>query len=110
MFWLPGLLLALSGISGAGGIAFSAKGVSDTLNASATNRFVQECNERNLLRFESCSEELTRELNELGRQRMIITKNFSVFIHAFEKIHNRPEYPRNLICPSNGTSRCMCCH
>lgn len=94
MVWLPGLLLALSGISGVGGIGFTAKGVSDTLNASATNRFVQERNERNLLRFESCSEELTQALDELGRQRMMITKNFSVFIHAFEKIHNRPEFTK----------------
>lgn len=94
MLLLPGILLALSGICGAGGIALTAKGVADTLSASATNRFVQERNERNLLRFESCSKELERALDELGRQRMTITKNFSVFINAFEKIHNRPEFSR----------------
>ena len=90
MLLLPCVLLALSGISGAGGIALTAKSVADTLSASATNRFVQERNERNLLRFESCSKELEHALDELGRQRMAITKNFSVFVHTFEKIHNRP--------------------
>lgn len=94
MLLLPGVLLALSGISGAGGIALTAKSVTDTLSASATNRFVQERNERNLLRFESCSKELEQALDELGRQRMTITKNFSVFIHTFEKIHNRPEFSK----------------
>lgn len=94
MFLLPGVLLALSGISGASGIALSAKSVIDMMNASATNRFVQERNERNLLRFESCSKELEQAMDELGHQRMIIAKNFSVFIRAFEKIHNRPEFSK----------------
>ena len=92
MLVLPTLILTLSAISGAGGIALSVKSVDDSINASATNRYVQERNERNLLRFEACSRKLDASLSKLGEQRMVIAKNFNVFINAFEKIHNRPEF------------------
>ena len=92
MLILPTILLTLSGISGAGGLALTVKSVADSLDASAKNRFVQERNERNLLRFEACSTKLNDALLDLGKQRMVITKNFNVFINAFEKIHNRPEF------------------
>lgn len=89
---IPVIISTLSGISGASGLALSIKGVVDSMNASAANRQVQERNEKNLLRFEACSKMLEESLQELGEQRMIITKNFNAFIHAFEKIHNAPEF------------------
>jgi hypothetical protein len=92
MFALPAILFAISGISGAGGIALSIKSAIDSSDASNTNRMAQERNEKNLMRFEACSEQLDKALESLGQQRMIITKNFSVFVTAFEKIHNRPEF------------------
>lgn len=92
MLVLPTIIFALSGISGASGIALSAKSMVDSFEASATTRYVQEQNEKNILRFQACSEELNQSLEDLGRQRMVITKNFSVFINAFEKIHNKPEF------------------
>ena len=92
MIVLPTVLLALSGISGAGGIALTVKSSIDSLNVSSKNRFIQEKNERNLLRFESCSEKLQASLDDLGKQRMTIAKNFSVFINAFEKIKNKPDF------------------
>lgn len=92
MLILPTVIIALSGISGAGGIALSAKSMVDSFNASATTRYVQEQNEKNVLRFQACSEKLNDSLEDLGKQRMIITKNFSVFVNAFEKIHNRPNF------------------
>ncbi len=92
MLVLPTIILALSGISGAGGIALSAKSLVDSMNASATNRFTQEQNERNILRFQAVSDKLNSSLEELGKQRMVITKNFSVFVDAFERIHNKPEF------------------
>ena len=95
MLLIPTIIFTLSGISGAGGIALSVKSIADSMQASATNRFVQEQNERNILRFEACSQKLDHALSELGKQRMVIAKNFSVFINAFEKIHNRPEFSQN---------------
>lgn len=92
MLVLPTILLTLSGISGAGGIALSVKSFADSMQASSTNRYVQEKNEKNLLRFEAVSRKLDIALETLGEQRMIIAKNFRVFIKAFEKIHNRPEF------------------
>lgn len=92
MMVLPTVLLTLSALSGAGGIVLSAQSMVDSLNASATTRFVQEQNERNVLRFQACSEKLDKSLEDLGKQRMIISKNFNVFVNAFEKIHNRPEF------------------
>ncbi len=92
MLILPTILLTLSGISGAGGIALSVKSVVDSMQAASTNRYVQERNERNLLRFEAVSGKLDKALETLGEQRMVIAKNFSVFIKAFEQIHNRPEF------------------
>ena len=92
MLALPTIILALSTISGASGIALSVKSVDDSINASSTNRYVQERNERNLLRFEACSRKLNDSLNKLGEQRMVIAKNFNVFVNAFEIIHNRPEF------------------
>ena len=92
MLILPTLLLALSGINGAGGIALTVKSIADSMETSATNRYVQEQNERNLLRFEAVSEKLNDKLETLGEQRMVIAKNFNVFIKAFEQIHNRPEF------------------
>ena len=92
MLVLPTLILTLSGLSGAGGIALSAKSAVDSANAAATNRFVQEQNEKNLFRFEACSVKLQEALENLGKQRMVVTKNFSVFINSFEKIQNRPEH------------------
>lgn len=92
MLVLPTIILALSGISGAGGIALSAKSLVDSMNASATNRFTQEQNERNILRFQAVSDKLNSSLEELGKQRMVITKNFSVFVDAFVRIHNKPEF------------------
>lgn len=94
MLVLPTIIIALSSISGAGGIALSAKSLVDSMNASATNRFTQEQNERNILRFQAASDKLNSALEELGKQRMVITKNFSVFIDAFERLHNRPEFSR----------------
>lgn len=92
MLILPTIIITLSSISGAGGIVLSAKSLVDSMNASATNRYAQEQNERNVLRFQAVSEKLNKSLEELGKQRMIITKNFSVFSEAFERIHNRPEF------------------
>ena len=92
MLILPTILLTLSGISGAGGIALSVKSVVDSMQAASTNRYVQERNERNLFRFEAVSGKLDKALETLGEQRMVIAKNFSVFIKAFEQIHNRPEF------------------
>lgn len=92
MLVLPTIIIALSSISGAGGIALSAKSLVDSMNAAATNRATQEQNERNILRFQAVSDKLNSTLEDLGKQRMIITKNFSVFINAFERIHNKPEF------------------
>lgn len=94
MLVLPTILFTLSAISGGGGLALTAKSAIDTLEASSTNRYMQEKNERNLLRFDACSQKLDTALTELGKQRMTISKNFSVFINAFEKIHNRPEFTK----------------
>ena len=94
MLVLPTIILTLSGVSGAGGLALLAKSAVDLMNAASTNRIVQEQNERNILRFHSCSEKLDASLEDLGRQRMVITKNFSVFINAFEKIHNKPIFSK----------------
>ena len=94
MLALPVIIITLSSISGAGGIALSAKSMVDSMNASAKNRLTQEQNERNILRFHACSEKLNGMLEDLGRQRMVIAKNFNVFTKAFEKIHNRPEFTR----------------
>lgn len=92
MLVLPTIILILSGISGTGGIVLSARSVIDSLNASATTRAAQERNDRNLLRFQTVSQKLEEALENLGKQRMVITKNFSVFTDSFEKIHNRPEF------------------
>lgn len=91
MIILPAVLLTLSGISGAGGLALSVKSMLDSLKASATTRVIQEQNEKNVLRFQACSESLNQSLEDLGKQRYVIEKNFSVFVKAFEQIHNRPE-------------------
>ena len=45
MLVLPTILLTLSGISGAGGITLSVKSFVDSMEASSTNRYVQEQNE-----------------------------------------------------------------
>lgn len=92
MLLIPTIIFTLSGISGAGGLALSVKSITDSIQASSTNRYVQEQNERNILRFEACSQKVDQALVELGKQRMVIAKNFNVFISAFEKIHNRPEF------------------
>lgn len=92
MFILPTVLITLGSVSGAGGIALTLKSTLESLDVAATNRQTQYQNERNLLRLESVSERLEDSLEELGKQRMIITKNFNVFVNAFEKIHNRPEF------------------
>lgn len=92
MLVLPTILLTITGINGAGGIALQIKSAADSIDASTTNRMVQERNEKNLMRFEACSKQLDKSLESLGRQRMIITKNFNVFVKSFEKIHNRPKF------------------
>jgi len=94
MLVLPTIIIALSSISGTDGITLSDKSLVDSMNAAATNRFTQEQNERNVLRFQAVSDKLNSTLEELGKQRMVITKNFSVFIKAFERIHNKPEFTR----------------
>lgn len=92
MIALPVILIAISGISGSGGIALQIGSAIDSIDASATNRMSQERNEKNLARLKACSAQLDRSLKSLGQQRMVITKNFNVFVNAFEKIHNRPEF------------------
>ena len=94
MLVLPTVLFAISGISGAGGIVLQIKSAIDSSDASVTNRMAQEQNEKNLMRFEACSKQLDQSLEALGRQRIVITKNFNIFVDAFEKIHNRPEFNR----------------
>lgn len=91
---IPAVIGTLSGISGASGLVLSIKGVVDSVNTSAASRQVQERNEKNMLRFEACSQKLETSLQELGEQRMIISKNFNVFIHAFEEISNAPEFSK----------------
>jgi hypothetical protein len=94
MLVLPTIIFTLSAISGGSGLLLTAKSAIDTLEAASTNRYVQERNERSLLRFDACSQKLDVALTDLGKQRMTISKNFSVFINAFEKIHNRPEFSK----------------
>lgn len=95
MLLLPTIIFTLSGISGAGGLALSVKSIVDSLDASATNRQTQYQNERNILRFQSVSEKLEDSLEKLGKQRIVISKNFNVFVQSFEKIHNRPEFSQS---------------
>lgn len=92
MIVLPVVISTLSAIGGMSGLALSVKGLRDQLNADTTNRYVQEQNERNLLRFEEASKRTDQEFNALGKQRLAISKNFAVFVKAFEKIHNKPEF------------------
>lgn len=94
MLVLPTTLFALSSISGAGGLALSAKSVVDSFEAEAVNRAAQEQNDRNILRLKAASEQLDEALEELGKQRMIISKNFSAFVKSFEQIHNRPQFTK----------------
>lgn len=89
---IPVVISTLSAIGGTGGLVLSVSGLKDQLDADATNRYVQEQNERNLLRFEEVSKRTDREFNALGKQRLAISKNFGVFVKAFEKIHNKPEF------------------
>ena len=84
MIVLPVVISTLSAIGGMSGLALSVKGLRDQLNADTTNRYVQEQNERNLLRFEEASKRTDQEFNALGKQRLAISKNFAVFVKAFE--------------------------
>lgn len=34
-------------------------------------------------------------MGNLGRQRMVVSKNFNLFVESFEKIHNRPEFTQS---------------
>ncbi len=92
MLILPTILLTLSGISGAGGLALTIKSTVDSMDVSSKNRYIQEKNEKNVLRFTACSDKLEQSLNDLGKQRLTISKNFSVFVNAFEKIRNKPPF------------------
>ena len=92
MVILPAILLTISGISGAGGLALSLKSTIDSLDIASKNRYIQEKNEKNILRFEASSSKLEKSLEDLGKQRMIISKNFSVFVNTFEKIKNKPQF------------------
>lgn len=92
MLLLPTLLSVFGAITGAGGLTISVKGIADLLDAAATNRAAQEENEERLMRFESVSDNLNLSLESLGKQRMIISKNFKVFASNFEKIHNKPSF------------------
>ena len=94
MLLLPTILFTISGISGAGGIALSLKNTIDSMDVSCKSRYIKEKHEKNVLRFEACSNKLESELQELGKQRMLISKNFSVFINAFEKIKNKPQFTK----------------
>ena len=91
---LPIIILALAGAGGLGGLALSAKGTADFVKASAKNRLTLEQNERNLFLFDAHSEKLAASLEDLGKQRMVITRNFSVFTNAFEKIRNKPTFSK----------------
>lgn len=92
MIVIPAVITALSAISGTGGLVLSIRGLMDQLAADTTNRYVQEQNERNLLRFEAVSERTDEEFSKLGKQRLAISRSFGVFVNAFEKIHNTPEF------------------
>ena len=92
MLFLPALVITLSSISGASGLAFSVKSIVDSMDASATNRYVQDRNNENILKFQATSNKLNETLEDLGKQRMMITNNFSAFVNTFERIHNRPEF------------------
>lgn len=68
----------------------------DTISAknmilSATKCLSQSQNKSHLLRLEAFSKNLTDLLEDLGKKRVVITKNFSVFIEAFEQIKKIPE-------------------
>lgn len=92
MIVVPAVITALSAISGTGGLVLSISGLRDQLAADATNRYVQEQNERNLLRFEAVSKRTDEEFSALGKQRLAISRSFGVFVKAFERIHNTPEF------------------
>lgn len=92
MIVIPAVITALSAVAGTGGLVLNIRGQIDQASADATIRYVQEQNERDCLRFTSVSERLDSELKALGKQRLAISKNFSTFVKAFEKIHNTPEF------------------
>lgn len=92
MIVIPAVISVLSAASGTSGIVLSVKGFMDQLCADATTRYVQEQNERNMLRLDEVSKRTDKEFNALGKQRLAISKNFGVFVNSFEKIHNKPEF------------------
>lgn len=92
MIVIPAVISVLSAASGTGGLVLSVKGFIDQLDADATTRYVQEQNERNMLRLDEVSKRTDQEFNALGKQRLAISKNFGVFVKCFEKIHNKPEF------------------
>ena len=64
---------------------FVCKGAEGSIECGYHQSHVQEQNERNLLRFEEASKRTDQEFNALGKQRLAISKNFAVFVKAFEK-------------------------
>lgn len=48
--------------------------------------------EKNVNRFKASSKKMESCLNDLGKQRLVISKNFKVFAETFEKIKNKPSF------------------
>lgn len=92
MFVLPSVKGALITISGAVVAYKLANRVANSIEISALNRYVREQNENSFLKLQTFSEHLNQNLEDLERQRLVITNNFDVFINTFEKINNRQAF------------------
>lgn len=87
--WTLGTLAAI-GI-GTGGLAGLA-GIAGLEQANDKNAETLIQNTKNVTRFKATSKKLESCLNDLGKQRLVISKNFKVFAETFEKIKNRPSF------------------
>ena len=89
---LPFILGAAAAIAGAAGVGSGIHGAVKMKEANDTVKEATERNEKNVAKFEKCSEKTNKKMDELGKLELNILKGFEEFSNTIEKIQNRPQF------------------
>lgn len=89
---LPLFLGIGAAIAGATGVGTGVHGAMKMKDAKDTMKIAENRHNKNIEKFEKCSEITNKKMDELGELELKILSGFEDFSNVIEKIQNRPEF------------------
>lgn len=89
---LPSILGDAAVMAACNGIENGIHGIAMATDAYFTRKYANQMHQKNIARFEECSEATNKNMDKLGELELEILKSLEKFSDVFEIIQNRPQF------------------